>query len=45
VLARGYAVPRSGDGRVLRRRADFLPGADFRLRVADGDVGARVAEG
>ncbi len=42
VLERGYAVARDADGRVLRRRADFRPGAPFRLRVADGDVGARV---
>jgi exodeoxyribonuclease VII large subunit len=42
VLERGYAVPRDADGRVLRRRVDFRPGAPFRLRVADGDVGARV---
>jgi hypothetical protein len=30
------------DGRVLKRRADFPPGAPVRLRVADGDVDARV---
>ncbi len=42
VLERGYAVPRGPDGRVLRRRADFPPGAPFTLRVADGDVAART---
>jgi exodeoxyribonuclease VII large subunit len=42
ILDRGYAVPVDADGRVLKRRADFPPGAPFRLRVADGDVGARV---
>jgi exodeoxyribonuclease VII large subunit len=42
ILDRGYAVPVDADGRVLKRRADFRPGAPFRLRVADGDVGARV---
>jgi exodeoxyribonuclease VII large subunit len=42
ILDRGYAVPVDPDGRVLKRRADFRPGAPFRLRVADGDVGARV---
>jgi exodeoxyribonuclease VII large subunit len=42
ILDRGYAVPVSAEGRVLKRRADFDPGASFRLRVADGDVGARV---
>ena len=42
ILDRGYAVPVDPDGRVLKRRADFRPGEAFRLRVADGDVGARV---
>jgi exodeoxyribonuclease VII large subunit len=42
ILDRGYAVPVSAEGRVLKRRADFDPGASVRLRVADGDVGARV---
>jgi exodeoxyribonuclease VII large subunit len=42
VLDRGYAVPVAPDGRVLKRRVDFLPGERFRLRVADGDVPARV---
>ena len=42
ILERGYAVPVDPDGRVLKRRADFRPNAPFRLRVADGDVGARV---
>ena len=41
-LERGYAVPVAPDGRVLKRRAEFAPGAPFRLRVADGDVAARV---
>jgi exodeoxyribonuclease VII large subunit len=42
VLGRGYAVPMDQDGRVLKRRADFIKDAEFRLRVADGDVPARV---
>jgi len=42
VLDRGYAVPLAPDGRVLKRRAEFLPGEPFRLRVADGNVPARV---
>jgi exodeoxyribonuclease VII large subunit len=42
ILDRGYAVPVDPEGRVLKRREDFRPGAPFRLRVADGDVGARV---
>ena len=42
VLERGYAVARDAGGRVLRRVADFAPGAAFRLRVGDGEVPARV---
>ena len=42
VLGRGYAVPMSDAGRVLKLRADFVPSESFRLRVADGDVRARV---
>ena len=41
-LARGFAVPLDEEGRLLRRTADFAPGARFRLRVADGTVPARV---
>jgi exodeoxyribonuclease VII large subunit len=42
VLDRGYAVPLAADGRVLKRRGEFLSGERFRLRVADGEVPARV---
>ncbi len=42
VLGRGYAVPMDDAGRVLKQRADFIRDASFRLRVADGDVRARV---
>jgi exodeoxyribonuclease VII large subunit len=42
VLGRGYAVPMSEAGRVLKHRADFVPNESFRLRVSDGDVRARV---
>ena len=42
VLGRGYAVPMDDAGRVLKRRDDFIKDAAFRLRVADGDVRARV---
>ena len=44
VLERGYAVARDADGAILRRTADFPPGAAFRLTVRDGDVAARVDE-
>jgi cobalamin biosynthesis protein CobT len=30
------------DGRVLKRRADFGSQDRFRLRLADGEIGARV---
>jgi exodeoxyribonuclease VII large subunit len=43
-LGRGYAVPLDYDGRILRRTADFVRGAPFRLRVVDGSVGCRVDE-
>jgi exodeoxyribonuclease VII large subunit len=42
ILDRGYAVPVGPDGHVLKRRVQFVPGTPFRLRVADGDVAARV---
>jgi exodeoxyribonuclease VII large subunit len=42
VLERGYSVATAPDGRVLKHRADFAPGAPFNLRVSDGSVGARV---
>lgn len=44
VLGRGYSVAFGEDGRVLKRRGDFAPQKSFRLRVADGDVRARVEE-
>ncbi len=44
VLERGYAVARDTDGRVLRRKAQFVPGSSFRLRVTDGEIAARVGE-
>lgn len=42
VLERGYGMALDPDGRVLRRRAEFLPGTSFTLRVSDGAVPARV---
>jgi exodeoxyribonuclease VII large subunit len=45
VLARGYAVARDADGRVLRRVEQFPPGRSFRLRVTDGEVPARAGDG
>ncbi len=45
VLARGYAVARDAEGRVLRRMVQFAPGLAFRLQVRDGEVAARVGDG
>jgi exodeoxyribonuclease VII large subunit len=42
VLERGYALPTAPGGRVLKRRADFVAGQSFELRVVDGTVTARV---
>jgi exodeoxyribonuclease VII large subunit len=42
VLGRGYAVPLGGDGRVLKRMADFPPQRTFQLKIVDGEVRARV---
>jgi len=44
VLARGYALARDAEGRVLKRVAQLPPGLPFRLRVSDGEVAARVGE-
>jgi len=44
VLQRGYGLALSTEGRVLRRRADFPDGTPFRLRLADGEVAARVED-
>lgn len=44
VLGRGYAMARSTDGRLLRRRAEFTSGTRFTLTVADGTVAARAEE-
>jgi exodeoxyribonuclease VII large subunit len=42
VLARGYAVARDDRGRVLKRVDQLTAGKDFKLRVTDGEVDARV---
>ena len=42
VLGRGYAVAQDETGRVLKRRADFDQTERFRLRLADGEIRARV---
>jgi exodeoxyribonuclease VII large subunit len=42
-FARGFAVPLE-EGRILRRRADFVAGREFDLRVSDGVVPCRVGD-
>ncbi len=44
VLERGYAMPRDGAGKLLRRMADFRPGTQFTLRVSDGEIAARTED-
>lgn len=44
LLSRGFAVARDPAGRVLRRKADFVPGDPFQLTVSDGDLSARVLD-
>jgi len=41
-LARGYAVARDENGRVLKQVKQFPVGREFKLRVTDGEVDARV---
>jgi len=43
-LARGFAVPLSPDGRLLRSVDDFAADSAFQLRVVDGVVACRVDE-
>ena len=43
-LTRGYSIPVAEDGTVLRRTEDFIPGAEFVLKVCDGDVECAVKE-
>jgi exodeoxyribonuclease VII large subunit len=42
VLARGYAVVRDEKGRVLKQVKQLPAGREFKLRVSDGEVDARV---
>ena len=42
VLGRGYAVARDENGRVLKQVKQLPAGREFKLRVTDGEVDARV---
>jgi exodeoxyribonuclease VII large subunit len=41
---RGFALPVTAEGRILRRREELTPGLRFELRVRDGSVPVRVEE-
>ena len=38
LLARGYAVVESADGRMVASVSDLHAGSDYRIRMQDGDV-------
>lgn len=42
VLARGYALVRDEQGRVVKRAADLAPGDDVTVKLADGEFKSRV---
>ncbi|MEN8145933.1 MAG: exodeoxyribonuclease VII large subunit, partial [Gemmatimonadota bacterium] len=44
ILGRGYAVPLSTEGKVLRSASDFEQGVRFKLRITDGEAEC-VSEG
>ncbi len=45
VLARGYALVRDGEGRLVRRAGDVASGQRLALRFADGTIGAQALDG
>lgn len=44
LLGRGYARLATPEGRIVRRARDLAPGADIRLRMADGTASALVTQ-
>jgi exodeoxyribonuclease VII large subunit len=45
VLARGYAVCWTGDGRrVVRAASEVQPGDDVRIRLSRGEIDAKVSK-
>lgn len=42
VLGRGYSIARFEDGQVIASVKQTVPGAPFRLRVADGEIPCRI---
>lgn len=45
ILQQGYAIVRTVDGRVIRRRRQLRPGQAIRLQLADGQTGATIDKG
>jgi exodeoxyribonuclease VII large subunit len=43
-LARGFAIVRDADGRLIRSTGEARPGAEITVQVSDGTFGARVSE-
>ena len=43
-LARGYAVVQHLDGRIVRTPSDAVVGDRLRVRIAEGEIAAVVAE-
>ena len=43
VLARGYAVIKDADGRLVHEREGLLPGTPIAIEFADGDVSATIS--
>jgi exodeoxyribonuclease VII large subunit len=43
-LARGYAIVRDGDGRIIRATHQAHPGDPLRIQVADGEIPATVTD-
>jgi len=43
VLARGYAVIKDADGKLVNQREGLMPGDSVAIEFADGEVGATIA--
>jgi exodeoxyribonuclease VII large subunit len=44
-LARGFAIVRDANGRLIRSTGQTRPGEEITVQVSDGAFGARVSEG
>ena len=45
VLARGYAIVRDADGRIVHETGQVHPGQAIEIRLTDGSIAARVEDG